>query len=102
MLDQIRRKKDSHEELDRIFKTLENIKAGTLQLLANKNISLEESRLLCEHIARLRAVLADWENAEAGLDRDVQLKSTIRIMKMSFQELEGMMKEARNDLIKNE
>lgn len=95
----LKQKKDEGQE--NIIEDLGLLNVRIMRVLRKNDISPSESRIVSERVSQIRAMLSAWELLEREGKRKPTLATTIRHLRKSFLELEGMVKEARNDRFVN-
>jgi hypothetical protein len=88
-----------HDRPDEVLMALLAVHREALKAFSEQKFTLAETQVLAETIVQVRDLLADWAEAENGLGQNEQLVTVIKNMKECYLELEGMIKERRNDLI---
>ena len=86
---------------ENIFKTLDDLYHTSRQMLEKNNATLEDTRQLAGYVTQVRVLLAELEQIETRLHRSDTAMSTITSLKQRYLELEGMVKEVRNNLHRN-
>jgi hypothetical protein len=86
---------------ENIFRTLEDLYLTSRLMLGKNNINLDDTRQLAGYVTQVRVLLAELEHIETRLHRSETALSSIGGLKQRYLELEGMVKEARNNLDRN-
>ena len=103
MQNQIVQKPEARRGREEIFRTLIDIYLRSRDLLLRRKVRMEDAVTLSDGITHLRLLLQELEQLESGLKKSGRTNSLIIDLKKRFLELEGMIKEIRNDLAgKNE
>ena len=88
-------------ENEGLFSTLDDLCHTSWHLLRKNNVTLEDTRQLADYVTQVRVLLTELEHSEARLHRSETALSSIAGLKQRYLELEGMVKEARNNLQRN-
>ncbi len=83
------------------FSTLDDLYHTSWHMLRKNNFTLEDTRQLADAITQVRVLLTELERIKTGLNRSETALSTIAGLKQRYRELEGMVKEVRNNLDRN-
>jgi len=86
------------ENRERIFVTLNELCCLSRSMISENTINLQDAQRLSLYVTSMRVLLADLEQIEDRLDRPDQTIASVRNLKEQFWELEGMVKEVRNNL----
>ena len=92
------RKPEATGDREEVFRTLNDIYLRSRDLLLRRKVRLENAVTLSDGITHLRRLLQELEQLESGLKKSGRTNSLIIDLKERFLELEGMIKETRNDL----
>jgi len=84
-----------HESLEA---TLDGLYHTSRRVLRKSAINPEDIRQLADYVTQVRVLLAELEQLETGSHRSETALSAISGLKQRYFELEGMVKEARNNL----
>ncbi len=85
-------------ERENIFITLEELYSRSQRMLAARRFTYEEVRKLSVSITSVRTLLAELAEIESSVSRRPQSAALIRDLKDRYWDLEGMVKEARNNM----
>jgi hypothetical protein len=86
------------EELRDILQTVADLNNQTRTILTNEHITLEEARQLSHSITQMRVLLDELGSKAGRLYRGVPVPAAFGLMKELYWELEGLVKEVRNNL----
>ncbi len=86
------------EELDRMCNGLLEFFQTSKIILTKRGVTVKETHELISSIAEIRSLLAQWGSFEGELKRDENRISAIEYLKECYLELEGIVKELRDDL----
>jgi DNA repair ATPase RecN len=81
-----------------LFSTLDDLYHTSWHMLRKNNVRLEDTRQLAEYVTQVRVLLAELERIETRVPRSETVLSSITRLKQRYRELEGMVKEVRNNL----
>jgi hypothetical protein len=84
-----------------IFRTLDDLYHTSLLMLGKNNVNLEDTRQLAGYVTQVRVLLAELERIETRIHRSETALLSISGLKQRYLELEGLVKEARNNLHRN-
>ncbi len=98
MQNQIVQKPETRKGREEIFRTLIDIYLRSRDLLLRRKVRLDDAVTLSAGITHLRLLLQELEQLESELKKSGRTNSLIIDLKERFLELEGMIKETRNDL----
>jgi hypothetical protein len=90
--------KYTQDHPDEVLATLEAVYRQARGLLMSQAVTLAEAKTLSEMVAHVRDLLTQWAEAESCMGKNAGLIRSIRDMKEQYLELEGRIKERRNDL----
>ncbi len=88
----------SAQEREQIFVSLLDLYTRSRSALEKSEFTLHDTHAMAEYVCQVKALLGDWEKAEAVKGYPSCSLSRINDMQFRYQELEGLVKEVRNDL----
>jgi len=85
-----------------IFRTLDDLYHTSRQMLNKSNVTLEDIRQMAGYVTQVRVLLAELQHIETRRHRSGTALSSITGLKQRYLELEGMVKDTRNNLHRND
>lgn len=86
------------KEREQLYASLNDLNEKAWNSLEEGAYRLQDVQILAEYVSQVRALLRDWEKAESVRGCPDRRTSRISEMHARYQQLEGMIKETRNDL----
>ncbi len=68
------------------------------RMIENKNIPFADAQIVAGSIAKIRQLLSEWSALESRFVPARPIAEKIRVLRERFLRLEGLVKEVRNDL----
>ena len=90
--------KDIFADYESLETTLDGLYHTSRRILRKSAIEPEDIRQLADYVTQVRVLLTELEQLETGSHRSETALSAISGLKQRYLELEGMVKEARNNL----
>lgn len=90
--------RDVFADHESLVTTLDGLYHTSRRVLRKSVINIEDMRQLADYVTQVRVLLAELEQLETGSHRSETTLSAISGLKQRYLELEGMVKEARNNL----
>jgi hypothetical protein len=86
------------EEQERLFNALHDLELRSRSGIGKKEYTHEEAEELARYVAQVRMLLTEWGLLEKGGGKNPKTVATLDDLRIRYRELEGMVKEVRNDL----
>jgi hypothetical protein len=88
----------SAHEREQILVSLLDLYTRSRNALEKGEFTLHDTHAMAEYVSQVKALLSEWGKAEAAKEYTCGSLSRINDMQSRYDELEGMVKEVRNDL----